>query len=76
MATQSSQETRDRAQHLAEAIGSYHIDMNIDDAYKAERDLLTQATGFTPKFKVYGGSNAENLALVSFQWSRYRRHHC
>ncbi|KAF2247922.1 putative glutamine-dependent NAD(+) synthetase [Trematosphaeria pertusa] len=67
MATQSSQETRDRAQHLAEAIGSYHIDMNIDDAYKAERDLLTQATGFTPKFKVYGGSNAENLALQNIQ---------
>ncbi|KAL7912831.1 hypothetical protein GGI35DRAFT_476662 [Trichoderma velutinum] len=67
MANQSSKETRQRAKDLAKRIGSYHTDMNIDDTYHATKNLLTQGTGFEPKFKVHGGSTAENLALQNIQ---------
>ncbi|KAH8131511.1 hypothetical protein ACSS6W_001723 [Trichoderma asperelloides] len=67
MAAQSSKETRQRAKDLASRIGSYHIDMNIDDTFHATKNLLTQGTGFEPKFKVHGGSVAENLALQNIQ---------
>jgi NAD+ synthase (glutamine-hydrolysing) len=60
MAAQSSKETRQRAKDLASRIGSYHTDMNIDDTFHATKNLLTQGTGFEPKFKVHGGSVAEN----------------
>ncbi|KAK8118050.1 glutamine dependent NAD+ synthetase [Apiospora kogelbergensis] len=67
METMSSPETRKRAKDLAEAIGSYHIDLNIDDVYKAQKALLVQTTGFEPKFKVEGGSHAENITLQCLQ---------
>lgn len=67
MKTQSSQETRSRAQRLADDIGAHHTDMNIDDVFHAEKNLLTQSTGFEPKFKVHGGSLSENLALQNIQ---------
>ncbi|KAL6871195.1 NAD+ synthase [Trichoderma novae-zelandiae] len=67
MANQSSKETRQRAQDLANRIGSYHTDVNIDDTYHATKNLLTQGTGFEPKFKVHGGTNTENLALQNIQ---------
>ncbi|PSN73580.1 glutamine-dependent NAD(+) synthetase with GAT domain-containing protein [Corynespora cassiicola Philippines] len=67
MASQSSKETRSRAERLAKDIGAYHTDMNIDDVFHAEKNLLTQATGFTPQFKVHGGSVSENLALQNIQ---------
>ncbi|EXA50769.1 NAD+ synthase (glutamine-hydrolysing) [Fusarium oxysporum f. sp. pisi HDV247] len=67
MEKQSSKETRQRAKDLAERIGSYHTDMNIDDTFHATKNLLTQGTGFEPKFKVHGGSATENLALQNIQ---------
>lgn len=67
MASQSSSETRSRAKELAKDIGSYHVDMDIDDAFHAQKGLLTKATGFESRFKVYGGSNTENLALQNIQ---------
>lgn len=67
MASQSSSETRSRAKELAKDIGSYHIDMDIDDAFHAQKGLLTKATGFEPRFKVYGGDIVENLALQNIQ---------
>lgn len=60
MANQSSKETRQRAKDLAERIGSHHSDLNIDDTFHATKNLLTQGTGFEPKFKVHGGSVMEN----------------
>lgn len=63
MASQSSKETRSRAKELSKAIGSYHTDLNIDDIFNAQKNTFTKATGFEPKFKVYGGTQAENLAL-------------
>ncbi|CAK7234040.1 glutamine-dependent NAD(+) synthetase [Sporothrix bragantina] len=67
MKHQSSKETRQRAETLARDIGSYHTDINIDDAFQSFKGLLTDATGFEPKFKVYGGGNTENLALQNIQ---------
>lgn len=63
----SSQETRDRAKKLADDIGSYHLNFNIDTVVTAVRDLFATVTGKTPKFKVYGGSQRENLALQNIQ---------
>lgn len=51
MEFQSSKETRQRAKDLAKRIGSYHTDINIDETFNATKNMLTQATGFEPKFK-------------------------
>lgn len=67
MASQSSVETRSRAERLAAAIGAYHTDMNIDDVFQAQKSIITQATGFEPRFRVHGGSNSENLLLQNIQ---------
>ncbi|OXB59573.1 hypothetical protein ASZ78_010087 [Callipepla squamata] len=63
----SSQGTRSRAQLLAEQIGSYHINLNIDAAVKAIVGIFSVVTGRTPRFSVYGGSSRENLALQNVQ---------
>mmetsp|Transcript_755 Transcript_755/g.1505 ORF Transcript_755/g.1505 Transcript_755/m.1505 type:complete len:698 (-) Transcript_755:116-2209(-) len=63
----SSAETRDRAKKLAEEIGAYHLDITIDDVVSSLVKLFTTITGKTPKFKVHGGSNNENLALQNIQ---------
>lgn len=61
MSRQSSKETRGRAKALSDAIGSYHINMDIDNAFNAQRGFVADSLGFEPKFKVEGGSLAENL---------------
>lgn len=63
----SSSDTRQRAKELSDAIGSYHIDLNMDSVVTAVRTLFGFVTGITPKFKVHGGSEAENLALQNIQ---------
>jgi len=65
--TNSSKETRDRATKLSEEIGSYHIDANIDIMVTAVIKCFEMLTGKTPRFKVHGGTNAENLALQNIQ---------
>lgn len=67
MESQSSFETRDRAKRLSKDIGAVHHDTNIDGIFTGFKNLFTGATGFEPKFKVYGGGNAENLALQNIQ---------
>lgn len=67
MKSQSSKETRTRARNLATAIGAHHIDTNIDAMVSSLHQLVTSILGFEPKFKVHGGSQAENLALQNFQ---------
>lgn len=67
MSRQSSKETRQRAKDLAEQIGSHHIDLDIDEVYNGQKSLVSSALGFDPKFKVEGGSWAENLALQNIQ---------
>jgi NAD+ synthase (glutamine-hydrolysing) len=61
----SSDKTRSRAHRLAQDIGAHHTDMNIDNAFRAERDLLQQYIGHTPTFE--SGMVEENLALQNIQ---------
>ncbi|KAK0202995.1 hypothetical protein DFS33DRAFT_1344182 [Desarmillaria ectypa] len=63
----SSAETRKRAKYLSEAIGSYHIDLNMDSLVTAVRNLFGFITGVKPQFRAHGGSSAENLALQNIQ---------
>ena len=67
MKAQSSGDTRRRAKELAQAIGSHHIDTNIDSMVAALHGVVVETLGFEPKFKVHGGSATENLALQNFQ---------
>ncbi|EGP86053.1 unnamed protein product [Zymoseptoria tritici ST99CH_1A5] len=67
MKQQSSKETRTRAIELAEAIGAQHIDTNIDEMVQSLHSVVSGILKFEPKFKVHGGSAAENLALQNFQ---------
>ncbi|KAI5838087.1 hypothetical protein DFP73DRAFT_565719 [Morchella snyderi] len=63
----SSKETRQRAKELAEAIGAYHVDLNMDTIVTSVRDLFAFVTGKKPVFQVHGGSKTENLALQNIQ---------
>ncbi|PSR76313.1 hypothetical protein PHLCEN_2v8545 [Hermanssonia centrifuga] len=63
----SSTETRGRAKELAEAIGSYHTDLNMDLIVTAVRNLFAMVTGIKPRFRAHGGTQAENLALQNIQ---------
>ncbi|NWZ92335.1 NADE synthetase, partial [Nesospiza acunhae] len=63
----SSQDTCNRAKLLAEQIGSYHINLNIDAAVKVVVGIFSVVTGRTPQFSVYGGSSRESLALQNVQ---------
>ncbi|KAL5633160.1 hypothetical protein ACGC1H_003600 [Rhizoctonia solani] len=63
----SSADTRQRAKALSEAIGSYHLDLNMDSLVTAVRNLFAVVTGHRPQFRAHGGTNAENLALQNIQ---------
>lgn len=63
----SSKETRQRARQLAEDIGAYHTDLNMDSLVTAVRELFAFVTGQRPRFRVHGGTAAENLALQNIQ---------
>jgi NAD+ synthase (glutamine-hydrolysing) len=58
----SSSETRSRAKRLAERLGAYHSDLNIDETIFSHEALVSQALGFTSKLSIEGGSAAESLA--------------
>jgi NAD+ synthase (glutamine-hydrolysing) len=63
----SSDETRARAKALAEQVGSYHVDTNIDDIVAAFRTTFASTGKPEPKFRAHGGSARENLALQNIQ---------
>ena len=63
----SSQGTKLHAQSLASQIGSTHLSIVIDIAVRAVIDIWTATMNIVPKFRVYGGSNIENLALQNIQ---------
>ena len=63
----SSVETRTRAATLAAQVGSYHMDVKIDLVVSAMTQLFAVITGKTPRFRVHGGTPAENLALQNIQ---------
>lgn len=63
----SSKETRGRSRSLSEKIGSYHVDLNMDSLVSSVVALFEVATGKRPIFKIFGGSQIENLALQNIQ---------
>ncbi|XP_055709599.1 glutamine-dependent NAD(+) synthetase isoform X2 [Phlebotomus papatasi] len=63
----SSAETKQRASVLADQLGSYHLDINIDGAVSALIGVFTFVTGMTPKFRTEGGCPRQNLALQNIQ---------
>ncbi|GAB4834612.1 hypothetical protein Ancab_032875 [Ancistrocladus abbreviatus] len=63
----SSKATRSRAKVLAEEIGSWHIDVCIDSVISSLLTLFQTLTGKRPRYKIDGGSNAENLGLQNIQ---------
>ncbi|KAL8716169.1 MAG: hypothetical protein Q9220_000074 [cf. Caloplaca sp. 1 TL-2023] len=64
----SSKETRERARALSKAIGSYHLEIEIDGPFKAFTDLWSATfPGQELQFKNDGGSNQQNLALQNIQ---------
>ncbi|RLV96095.1 Glutamine-dependent NAD [Spathaspora sp. JA1] len=63
----SSQATRDRAKELSSAIGSYHVDLNMDSLVSSVVSIFEVVTGKRPIFKIFGGNNIENLALQNIQ---------
>jgi NAD+ synthase (glutamine-hydrolysing) len=67
MEKNSSQDTRKRARDLSAAIGGYHLNFDIDTVVSAVTTLFTTVTKFTPRYKMYGGTSASNLALQNIQ---------
>ena len=68
MGTENSGEaTRRRAAALASEIGAAHLSFDIDTVVAALLALFVAVTRRTPRFKVDGGSVAENLALQNIQ---------
>ncbi|MCO5595719.1 hypothetical protein L7F22_049765 [Adiantum nelumboides] len=63
----SSENTRKRAELLAEQIGASHSNLKIDAVVSALLYLFKSVTGKAPQYKVDGGSNTENLALQNLQ---------
>ncbi|KAI9366158.1 hypothetical protein DFJ73DRAFT_807297 [Zopfochytrium polystomum] len=63
----SSQETRSRSKRFGEAIGSFHVDLNIDSVVAAFLAVFETVTGKRPIYKIFGGSPGENLALQNVQ---------
>ncbi|KAK5781668.1 hypothetical protein RI543_000854 [Arxiozyma heterogenica] len=63
----SSKETRSRSRCLSEKIGSYHVDLTMDSLISSVVTLFEVATGKRPIFKIFGGSQIENLALQNIQ---------
>ncbi|KAM4652755.1 glutamine-dependent NAD(+) synthetase [Discoglossus pictus] len=63
----SSHDTRERARQLAEEIGSYHLNLNIDGAVRSVIDIFKTVTKTVPQFRAHGGSPRENLALQNLQ---------
>lgn len=63
----SGDETRSRAKRLAETLGAYHSDINIDEAVTAHEAIVAKTLNFTPRYKIEGGSDAEQLARQNIQ---------
>lgn len=63
----SSVKTRKYASTLANQLGSYHIEINIDPVISALLSIFTLVTGVSPKFRKHGGCARQNLALQNIQ---------
>ena len=66
--TNSSTETRQRARQLAEDIGSYHFDVDIDPIISAFTEVDSKTFGGRKlKYESQGGSAQESLSLQNLQ---------
>lgn len=63
----SSEETKSRASELAKEVGSYHMSICIQKVISVLLAVFISAMGVTPKFKKFGGTYRENLALQNIQ---------
>jgi len=65
----SSNATSKRSKKLAEQIGAYHLNIQIDILIRAALKVFNIATGgaFVPKYKNEGGKSCEDLALQNIQ---------
>ena len=63
----SGVETRKRSEELAKEVGARHMDVRVDSLVAALVALFAAVTGKKPRFKVHGGTIAENLALQNIQ---------
>eukprot|EP00899_Mesostigma_viride_P006656 jgi/Mesvir1/15992/Mv08298-RA.1 len=63
----SSDATRTRAKVLASQIGASHLSVAIDSLVSAMTSFFALVTGKSPRFKLDGGTEAENLALQNIQ---------
>ncbi|KAE9376669.1 glutamine-dependent NAD(+) synthetase with GAT domain-containing protein [Stipitochalara longipes BDJ] len=63
----SGDETRTRARKLGETLGAYHSDISIDEAITAHELIIEKTLDFKPRYKIEGGSDAENLARQNIQ---------
>uniref|UniRef100_A0A8C4PYX8 Glutamine-dependent NAD(+) synthetase n=1 Tax=Eptatretus burgeri TaxID=7764 RepID=A0A8C4PYX8_EPTBU len=63
----SSRETRKRASDLAQQIGSYHLDVDIQMGISTLLGIFSFVTGKSPQFEAHGGSRRENQALQNIQ---------
>ena len=63
----SSSATRQRAKDLANDIGAYHVNIDIDTVTTAIVNIFYAWSNWMPRFKSAGGSDAENLALQNIQ---------
>ncbi|KAI0409992.1 NAD+ synthase [Xylaria palmicola] len=63
----SSDETRSRAEKLAERLGAQHFSVPIDQVIQANLAIIDEALHFKPKYMVEGGTRSENLALQNIQ---------
>jgi NAD+ synthase (glutamine-hydrolysing) len=44
-------------------LGAYHSDISIDEAITAHELIIEKTLKFKPRYKVEGGSDAENVKL-------------
>lgn len=63
----STEDTKIRAASLANAIGSYHSDIVIDDVVNAHENLILGTLDYQPVFAVQGGCQGEDLARQNIQ---------
>lgn len=63
----SSKETQDRATRLSRRISAYHYNITIDETVSAHETMVQKALNFEAKYKVEGGTDAENLAKQNIQ---------
>ena len=63
----SSEDTRNRAEHFAFEISSYHISVNIQRIIDVCISVFTGVVNRLPKFGADGGTARENLALQNIQ---------